>query len=326
MDKIFIYQFTDPTCVWSWGNEPELRAIDYLYGDKVELRYVTGGLVEDITTLYNIEAPKSEVISEANQLIANEWATASAIHGMPVVTANMQLYTEQYSSSFPQNIAYQAAKRIDPLGAKRFLRRIREATLTEGKRTSQIDVLIELATESDIDAVAFINQFTYGSAQADFMNDRMKCRRNGITGFPSYILKRADTYITLGGYQKLSTLHSAIARLSKEKCRPRRIGPSLANLSDFIKRYKSVYPKEIEVAFGIDSNRASLMINQLLQSRKIHAVPVGNSLSISIMQPKQSLPSNAANKEAAVTDKSTKNQPNIGNLRTNSKVKDKALT
>ena len=325
MNKIFIYQFTDPTCVWSWGNEPELRAIDYLYGDKVELRYVTGGLVEDITTLYNIEAPKSEVINEANQLIANEWAAASAIHGMPVVTANMQLYTEQYSSSFPQNIAYQAAKRIDPLGAKRFLRRIREATLTEGKRTSQIDVLIELATESDIDAVAFINQFTYGSAQADFMNDRMKCRRNGITGFPSYILKRADTYITLGGYQKLSTLHSAIARLSKEKCRPRRIGPSLANLSDFIKRYKSVYPKEIEVAFGIDSNRASLMINQLLQSRKIHAVPVGNSLRISIMQPKQSLPSNA-NKEAAVTDKSTKNQPNIGNLRTNSKVKDKALT
>ena len=51
MDKIFIYQFTDPTCVWSWGNEPELRAIEYLYGDKVQIRFITGGLVEDITLL-----------------------------------------------------------------------------------------------------------------------------------------------------------------------------------------------------------------------------------------------------------------------------------
>ena len=325
MDKIFIYQFTDPTCVWSWGNEPELRAIDYLYGDKVEIRYVTGGLVEDITTLYNIEAPKSEIISEANQLIANDWAAASAIHGMPVVTANMQLYTEQYSSSFPQNIAYQAAKRIDTLAAKHFLRRIREATLTESKRTSQIDVLIELAAESNIDTVEFINQFTYGNAQADFMNDRIKCRRNGITGFPSYIIKRTDTYITLGGYQKLSTFHSAIARLSKEKCRPRRIGPSLANLIDFIKRYGSVYPKEIEVAFGIDSVRASLMVNQLLQNRKIHALPVGNSLRISILHSKQSMPSYVGT-ESAITDKSIKSQPSAGNSRTNSKAKNKALT
>ena len=53
MRKITIYQFTDPTCVWSWGNEPELRAIEYLYGDKVQIRFITGGLVEDITTLFS---------------------------------------------------------------------------------------------------------------------------------------------------------------------------------------------------------------------------------------------------------------------------------
>ena len=160
MDKIFIYQFTDPTCVWCWGNEPELRAIDYLYGDKVEIRFITGGLIEDISTFYRINADKSQIISKANQLLAEEWVATSAIHGMPVVATNMHLYTEQYPSSFPQNIAYHAAKSINPQKAKDFLRRIREATFTEGQRTSQIDVLIELATESDIDPVEFINQFT----------------------------------------------------------------------------------------------------------------------------------------------------------------------
>lgn len=308
MDKIFIYQFTDPTCVWSWGNEPELRAIEYLYGDKVEIRYVMGGLVEDITTLFNLELPKSQIIERANELIASDWLAASAIHGMPVVTKNMHLYSEQYSSSYPQNIAYHAARHIDPAAAKIFLRRMREATLTECKRTSQIDVLIELANEAGLDSAEFINHYTDSNSQTDFVSDRMMCRRNGITGFPSYLIKRADTYITLCGYQKLSSLQSAISRLSRDKIRPRRIGPSLANMMDFIKRYKRVYPKEIEVCFSLDENQTSLMLNTLSQSRRIHTTPVGNSSCISPMQSKQALSQSLDNIFSQPKDsKNTKN-------------------
>lgn len=289
MDKIFIYQFTDPTCVWSWGNEPELRAIEHLYGDRVEIRYVMGGLVEDITTLFNLEVPKSQIIEQANRLIADDWLAASAIHGMPVVTNDMHLYTEQYSSSYPQNIAYHAARRIDPTAAKIFLRRMREATFTECKRTSQIDVLIELANEAGIESAEFINHYTDSNPQTDFASDRMMCRRNGITGFPSYLIKSDSTYIILCGYQKLSSLQSAISRLSRDKIRPRRIGPSLANLMDFIKRYKRVYPKEIEVCFSLDENQVLLMLNTLSQNHRIHITPIGNSSCISPMQSKQTL-------------------------------------
>lgn len=325
MDKIFLYQFTDPTCVWCWGNEPELRVIEYLYGDKIEIRFITGGLVEDVCSLYDLEMTKPEIISEANRRIAEDWIAASAIHGMPIVATNMQLYTELYPSSFPQNIAYHAAKHIDPHLAKRFLRDIREATLTKSKRTSQIDILIELAAESDIDPVKFIDQLSYGNAQADFMHDRMKCRRHGITGFPSYLIKRADTYITLGGYQRLPTLQSAISRLSKGKCRPRRIGPSLANLSDFIKRYKSVYPKEIEVTFGIDSNQARLMIEELIQNNKICARRVGNSLCISYMHPKEPLPKSIKT-ILATSDKSHHDNSAATTRSKSAKTKDKILT
>ena len=289
MDKIFIYQFTDPTCVWSWGNEPELRAIEYLYGDRVQIRFITGGLVEDITTLFDIEGTKSQIIARANHLIAENWLAASAIHRMPVVTNDIQLYSEQYPSSFPQNIAYHAAKQLNPLAAKRFMRRMREATLTERQRTSQLDTLIELANESGLNSAEFINAYTQGNAQVDFISDRMKCRRNGITGFPSYIIKQGDTYITLGGYQKLASLQSAITRLSRGKIRPRRIGPSLANIVDFIKHFQRVYPREIEVAFSLDSNQTSLMLSSLLQSHKIHTTAVGDSFSISISLPKQAL-------------------------------------
>ena len=43
MERITILQFTDPICVWCWGNEPVLRAIEYLYGDKVRIEFIMGG-------------------------------------------------------------------------------------------------------------------------------------------------------------------------------------------------------------------------------------------------------------------------------------------
>ena len=282
MNRIKIFQFTDPVCVWCWGNEPVIRALDYLYGNKISIEYIMGGLVEDITTLYDISGPKSVVINRANEIIASNWATASARHGMPVNTENMSLFSERYPSSFPQNIAYEAAKRIDHTKAKLFLRRIREATFLESRRTSQMDVIIELATEVGFDTAQFINEYTTGSAPGDFMQERMRCRRNGITGFPSYLIKNGSTKIILGGYQNLSTMHSVIGRLSEGKIKPRKIGPSQANLIDFMRCYETVYPAEIEVVFGIDRDKTDLMIEQLIKTHKVISTPAGNGRRLTI--------------------------------------------
>lgn len=276
MSKITIYQFTDPTCIWCWGNEPVLRALDYLYGEKIAIEFIMGGLIEDIRTLFNIEGPVNLVIERANARIAEDWRKASQRHGMPIGKECMRLYTEQYTSSFPQNIAYEAAKRIDKERAKLFLRRIREATFTECRRTSQIDILVELATEVGIDAAQFIDKYTNGGAQADFMHDRMKCRRNGITGFPSYLVSEGNTNIILGGYQNLRTFHTVISRLSGGKIKPRRIGPSLANIIDFAKHYKSFYPAEIETTFSLDRAQTDAMIAELLQKQRLSSQTIGD--------------------------------------------------
>lgn len=280
MDKITIYQFTDPTCIWCWGNEPLIRALDFLYGDKIELEFIMGGLVEDITTLFNLEGSKAQIIDQANRRIHENWMKASQRHGMPISTQPITLYTEQYLSSFPQNIAYEAAKRIDRQKANYLLRRMREATFLEGRRTSQMNVLIELATQVGLSAAEFIEQYTYGNAQADFMMDRIRCRRNGISGFPSYMATSKMTNIILGGYQKLSTLHTVITRLSAGKIKPRRIGPSLSNLKTFIKRYKSVFPAEIEVAFSLDKAKTDLMIDTLLKEGCVTVEDIGNGIKL----------------------------------------------
>ena len=282
MEKITIYQFTDPVCVWCWGNEPVMRAIDYLYGNKVGVEYIMGGLIEEITTLYDLKGSKRQIIERANAIMAEHWLSASERHGMPVNTRHMALFSERYPSSFPQSIAYEAARRIDATAAKRLLRRIREATFVEARRTSQIDVLIELAAEVGIDAARFIDEYTTGEAQNDFSQSRMKCRSNGITGFPSYLIKNASTKISLGGYQNISTFHTIIGRLSEGKIKPRRLGPSLANVTDFMRRYQTAYPVEIEVTFGLDRDRTDLMIDELIRAGRLTSEQVGNGRRLAI--------------------------------------------
>ena len=282
MEKITIYQFTDPVCVWCWGNEPVMRAIDYLYGNKVGIEYIMGGLIEEITTLYDLKGSKRQIIERANAIMAEHWLSASERHGMPANTRHMALFSERYPSSFPQSIAYEAARRIDATAAKRLLRRIREATFVEARRTSQIDVLIELAAEVGIDAARFIDEYTTGEAQNDFSQSRMKCRRNGITGFPSYLIKNASTKISLGGYQNISTFDTIIGRLSEGKIKPRRLGPSLANVTDFMRRYQTAYPVEIEVTFGLDRDRTDLMIDELIRGGRLTSEQVGNGRRLAI--------------------------------------------
>ena len=290
MEKITIYQFTDPVCVWCWGNEPVMRAIDYLYGNKVNVEYIMGGLIEEISTLYDLKGSKRQVIERANAIMAEHWLMASERHGMPVNTRHMALFSERYPSSFPQNIAYEAARRIDAAAAKRFLRRIREATFVEARRTSQIDVLIELAADVGIDAARFIDQYTAGEAQADFSQSRMRCRRNGITGFPSYLIKCSSTKITLSGYQNISTFHTIIGRLSNGKIKPRRLGPSVANVTDFMRRYQTAYPAEIEVAFGLDRDRTDLMIEELIRSGRLTSEQVGNGRRLTVSSTAKTYP------------------------------------
>ena len=290
MDKITIYQFTDPVCVWCWGNEPVMRAIDFLYGNNVGIEFIMGGLVEEISTLYDLQGPKSEVIERANQIMAENWLSASERHGMPVRVDRMALFSERYPSSFPQNIAYEAARRIDSERAKHFLRRIREATFLEQRRTSQMNVLVELATEVGFDAAQFIEEYTTGSAPGDFQQERMRCRRNGITGFPAYLIKNDSTKIILGGYQNLSTLHTIIGRLSDGKTKPRKLGPSQANIIDFMRRYENVYPVEIEVAFGLDRDKTDLILDQLIMSGKIISANVGNGQRLTIANSAKSSP------------------------------------
>ena len=104
-----IVQITDPVCTWCYGNEPQTRAIAFLYD--AQCKYLMGGLVEDIRNFYDAHnAIGGTDIAATNAAIIAHWREASARHKMPVTSGAFCLLSEQYPSTWPQNIAYKAAQ------------------------------------------------------------------------------------------------------------------------------------------------------------------------------------------------------------------------
>jgi putative protein-disulfide isomerase len=111
----------------------------------MKLHYVMGGLVKDIRSFHDSTNDIGGNPERSNLQIARHWLKASERHGMPVRTDGFRLFTAETVSTYPQNIDFKAAELTNPLLASRYLRRMREASATEARKTGRREVLIELA-------------------------------------------------------------------------------------------------------------------------------------------------------------------------------------
>ena len=82
--QLEVLAFTDPVCTWCWGSEPVMRKVATWYGDAVRIRYVMGGLVDDIRGFYDRANDIGGDPESSNAQIARHWLEASERHGMPV--------------------------------------------------------------------------------------------------------------------------------------------------------------------------------------------------------------------------------------------------
>jgi protein-disulfide isomerase-like protein with CxxC motif len=108
--SVELLAFTDPVCTWCWGSEPVLRKLETWYVDAVFIRYVMGGLVEDITAFYDSANDIGGDPEKSNLQIARHWLEATARHGMPVRTEGFRLFSAETISTYPQNVAFKAAE------------------------------------------------------------------------------------------------------------------------------------------------------------------------------------------------------------------------
>ncbi len=273
---IEIIEFTDPVCTWCWGSEPVLRKLETHYGDQLRIGFVMGGLVKDIRDFYDSHAGIGGDAEQSNAQIVKHWLEASERHGMPVKSEGFRLFSNEYLSTCPQNIAYKAAQMEDQALADRFLRRIREASAAEARQTSRLEILIELAAEVGLDVAAFIERMNDGSAVAAFEDDLRLTADYGAQGFPTFLVKYGEKGILLRGYQRYASFQAVIKTLAGEVIREQAPEKSEENVLAFVQKHGRVAPVEIQTAFNLSAAEQQQLVDSLLSKQLISITPAGN--------------------------------------------------
>lgn len=278
--KVIITNFTDPICTWCWGLEPVFRKLETHYPGEIEFRYVMGGLVENIEEKWD---PANGIghadIPQINRQIEAHWLDASRRHGMPVKGTGFTLFSREYPSTYPQNIAYKAAQMVDKRKADRFLRRLREASAAEYLMTSHDDVIDKLAEEVGLDVKKFRGYIEDGSAEKAFKEDLKLTRMFGVTGFPTCLVSYGDKQVLLRGYNDYDTFVKVIDMASDGRIKPvDNVDDGDDAILDFIRERGRLALAEITSAFDFpDMEEADLRIKDMKSKGKVNIIPAGNS-------------------------------------------------
>ena len=278
---IEIIEFTDPVCTWCWGSEPVLRKLETRFGEQVKISFVMAGLVKDITSFYDSYNDIGGDPVRSNTNIAKHWLEASERHGMPVQSEGFKLFSKEYPSTYPQNIAYKAAQIQDQTLANKYLRRIREASATEAKLTNTSEVLVELASEVGLDIARFLEDLSRGAARMAFEEDLALTAQYQAHGYPTFLVRCGEKETLLRGYKRYEEFKAVMELLTNGAIHERLVPASEEAIMAFIRTYGSVAPIEIKMTFDLTDVELKSTVDTLLAQKMITRREAGNGYFVS---------------------------------------------
>ncbi|MEI8083475.1 MAG: DsbA family protein [Actinomycetes bacterium] len=256
---IEIVAYTDPYCTWCWGSEPVLRHLQETYGEQLIIRSVMGGLVEDSN---NFHDPMNGIGGDNNSIqpVADHWVEASSRHGMPVNT--VEFLKAPFQSTWPANIAYEAAKLQDETLATRYLRRLRESAATESNNLGDPEVLANLAQGVGLDRERFLVDFK-GQAQEEFARDRWECSQRDVRGFPTFMVVVDGKERLARSYRTYGQMVGLIDLLAGEPVERRTTDFNDLGVLDFVEKYGSAAVREVSEVFEVSPALAKASLDRL---------------------------------------------------------------
>lgn len=278
-DKIRIINFTDPVCTWCWGTEPIFRAFDTHFPDLIEIEYMMCGLVEDMKNFDDDDNGIHTADENSfNKAIAEHWKEATLKHKMPVDPDNFRLFSDDHPSTYPQNIAYKAARMAaDKSTADRFLYNIRLFAAAKAALVSHEDVLAELAEDSGIDKQIFLKYFHDGSAEKAFYQDMEFAVHKQVFVYPTFLVSYGDREKILSGYIEYPTFVKLFDELSRGKIRPRKVKYRDELLLDLIRKNKRITAEEVRAAFDFNGiKEVEILTDPLLKNGVLKRFDAGS--------------------------------------------------
>ncbi len=258
--RIRFVEFTDPISVWCWGLEPAVRRLEVLYPDSVEVVVRMGGLFEDFGPMRaNWTRMSGGKWKESVLAFMNGVAEQ---HRMPMDPEKMFATMDDFTSTWPGCVAAKAGEAQGRDAGRRYLRRLREAVLLEGKPIHHRGMQEALAAEAGLDVPALAKALDDGSAKAAFERDLEECRSLGITGFPTVEVRRGAESVRIEGWHPWEEIEETVRKLDPG-LRPRRLEATPAAVEELFRRYPTAATREVAAVLTMTDDDAEILLEDL---------------------------------------------------------------
>jgi putative protein-disulfide isomerase len=199
-----LYYVADPMCSWCWGFTPTVEALDT--DDRIELRYVMGGLARDSDEPMPVDM---------RTYVQGAWREVESMTGA-------RFNWEFWQECQPRRSTYPACRAVIAAalqnGGPAMFHRIQRAYYLEARNPSDSATLVEIAAELELDTVRFAQDLASEAVEEALQEDFHLRRQLQAKAFPSLVLKLRDTYRFVGrGWEATETV---LARLGQTLTAP----------------------------------------------------------------------------------------------------------
>ena len=184
-NQVILYYVHDPMCSWCWAFVPTWTKIQDALKDRIEIRYLLGGLAPDSAQIM----PK-----EMQDAIGGYWKTIE--QRVPGTQFNHDFWTlcQPRRSTYPSCRAVIAARKQKSELEKPMILAIQKAYYLQAKNPSDDPVLTELAIDLGLDGELFSRDLNSSETHQTFENEMRLGAEMGAQGFPSLILQTSAGY------------------------------------------------------------------------------------------------------------------------------------
>lgn len=203
MAIFYLEYYTDPLCCWSWGLEPQMRKLRYLLKDRLQIKYVMGGLLRD----WEHFSDQLNSISKPSQM-GPLWAEAKHISGQPL---NEHIWINNpVDTSYLSCLAVKAAEVQSPVAGEAMLRLLREAVMIHERNIGETEVIKEIAENLEskgiLDKQKFEDSLLSNEASDLFRKDLENLKIKGVTRFPTMLITFSGKTVQITGYRPFHVL------------------------------------------------------------------------------------------------------------------------
>ncbi|WP_430233559.1 DsbA family protein [Nitrosomonas communis] len=201
MNEHTLWYIADPMCSWCWGFSPVIETIRHDYGERLAIKLVVGGL----------RAGTTEALTPGKRAeILQHWHSVQRMTGQPFTFEGVLPAGFIYDTE-PACRAVVSAMLIDSSYTFLLLAAIQHAFYVEQIDVTQLQTLIQLATDVGISAESFSQVFTSDAAKQTTQDHFRQAIQWGIRGFPTVIGQDvAGLHLLTNGYCTIETMGQRI--------------------------------------------------------------------------------------------------------------------